>query len=156
LRIQHLLQHLENNPRGVRNLRPQWISNLIEQVSDLFDPFTEVARVGFDCRVTDGRWEVALYLGRTELIGGRHDGSAELVNFRFDLLGLCRYFHSIERLEWNAVPQASEHLGDDQGSLVLLEGHWEENPVILQIHAVPPDQAGPGLKRFPDGRCEPV
>jgi hypothetical protein len=156
LRIQHLLKHLETNPRSSKDLRPQWVTDLIDQISELFDPHTEVARVGFDCRVVDGRWEVGLYLGRTEMVGGRHDGSAELVNFRFDLLRLSRYFTTVERLEWDAMPQASASTGTTKNSLVVLDGTWESHPVTLQIHAIPPEQIGPGLKRYPDGRCEPT
>lgn len=156
LRIQHFLKALElRRERGPRIRRPEWIFRLIDEISELFEPYEGLARVGYDCRLGDDRWEIGFFLGRKEIVGGSQDGSAEFVNFQFDLLRLFRSFNLVETFEWHPVPQIE---GESQPSQAFLfvEGYWQDNPVRLYIYATPPDDAGPGVKQFPDGHCEPA
>ena len=155
LPLQHLIKHLDEI-RGSRDPRPEWLTDMIDCVSELFEPLQDVARVGFDCALSDDRWEVGMYLGKTEKVGGADDGCAEFVNFQFDLSRLLRAFNLVERCEWNAIPQWGEADFTPDASSILVEGYWEEHPVRLLIYAAPPEQAGPGLRHFPDGSWEPV
>ena len=42
----HLLKKIETaGPRPRRDVRPQWITDLIDEVAELFEPFTDVGRV---------------------------------------------------------------------------------------------------------------
>lgn len=160
LPVQHLMKQIENFPaRGRdRGVRPEWVSRLVETVADLFDPLEDVGRVGFDCHLSDDCWIVEMYLGSTELVGGPCDGQRRFSDFRFDLLALVGVFDEIERFRWTALCAAD---GEEENvaagpSSITVEGKFDGNPVRLQLYSVPPPDAGPGLRRYPDGNVEPI
>ncbi len=156
LPVQHLLKKLEtikSSPR--RKVRPAAINDLAGRVGELFVPLADIARVGYECRFADDRWEVAFYLGRTEIVGGKADGDNMLVSFQFDIKQLMELFPAIDRLEWNTMhPSQTEN--QPGGSFLSLDACWENLPIRLQILSVPPCQAGPGLRQYVDGRLETV
>lgn len=157
LPVQHLLQQVElyRSNRNNRDVRPEWLSRFIDRTADLFDPFHEVARVGFDCRLDEDGWEVGLYLGTTEIVGGREDGRSRLCNFEFDLNALIGQFSEIERFSWSAFPEAGDAALSPH-SFVTLSGFVDGNLLRLRIHSTPPTQVGPGFRQFPNGKRESV
>jgi hypothetical protein len=163
LTIQHLLKQVElySARRGKkRPSRPAWAEELIDQVAELFEPLTDVGRVGFDFQPNDERDEIGFYLGCTEIVGGRDDGERRHVNFQFDVLRLQSLFGHVERLVWNVLPEG-EAPGDESAdatrfSFVVLDGRYHDHEVRLLIYGMAPDEAGPGLRQFADGTVEPV
>ena len=156
LSARHLLQQIETDrsKRARRDNRPAWITALIERAADLFDPVDEVGRVGFDCRLDEEGWSVALYLGAVELVGGKTDGELQCAAFRFDLKSLLEGFSSVERVEWNVV-DASDGVADPgPRSFVAIDGQVGTNRVRVSIYSAAPTAAGPALRRLPDGRLE--
>ncbi|QDT49515.1 hypothetical protein [Symmachiella dynata] len=157
LPIQHLLAQLEKQGRRPRrNYRPQWITPIIEEVAELFEPLCSVGRVGFDCRLTEDRWEVSLYLGTCELVGGKNDGQNLPLSFQFDMHELYRRFNLVERWEWTAHPAKNAAFADEEASLVTIEGYWDDNPIRLKLIESPPSKVGPGLREFPNGHREQI
>lgn len=157
LPLQHLLKKIETSgPRTRRDVRPAWIAKLIDEIAELFEPFTDVGRVGFECSLGEDRWEVSMYLGKTELVGGKSDGEMQHLDFQFDLLKMTKYFDHIETLRWNAFPSGSDINDGPECSFVSIEGKYEDNSLMLRIFCTPPEQAGPGLRQFTDGTWEPV
>ena len=155
--IQHLLKRLEKQGRPQqRKIRPQWITAIIEEVAELFEPQSGVGRVGFDCRLAEDRWELSLYLGTCELVGGKNDGEARPLDFQFDILSLQQKFNLVERLEWNVRPNHTAKDDPDAVSLITIEGYWADNPIRLIVFETPPVQVGPGLREFPNGHREQV
>jgi hypothetical protein len=156
--VKHLLKQLENYRSTPRNwdIRPQWLTDLIGRVSELFDPADEVARVGFECRLTEEAWEVWLFLGRSEIVGGPDDGQTRLTNFRFDLLTLMDNFTQVDLVEWNAQPQSAVPHDGPNGSYLLVFGRIDEEPLKLMIFAVPPTGVAPGLRTHRNGMNEPA
>lgn len=156
LPVAHLLKQVElyRSKRQERDVRPVWLSNFINAAADLFEPLTDVGRVGFDCRLAEECWEVGMFLGTTEIVGGRDDGQARNTDFEFNLLGLLDYFEEVTRLRWNAV--SSQGCDEDNlaNSHVLVEGRVGENSIRLLVFAEPPRNIGPGLRKHADGRCE--
>ena len=98
--INHLLRNLENRERRTGDSRPTWLVELIDQAADLFEPLMSVSRVGFDCWPTEKDWMVFLFLGATEIVGGRDDGRLATLEFRFDLLGLLDLLEDDQQLQW--------------------------------------------------------
>jgi hypothetical protein len=133
------------------------MNRFIDQVADLFEPFSGVARVGYECLQGPDSWEVVLFLGENETVGGSQDGQLTPVNFRFDLQRLSACFSSLETLFWNAFPH-SHVCFEEQGDLafVTATGKVESHRVSLQIQAIPPEGATPGLRAMQDGRIELV
>ena len=157
LPIKHLLRRIETMPlRPRRDVRPEWVTQLIGEVAELFEPFTDIGRVGYDCRVTDDRWEVGMYLGTTELVGGKADGDVQHVDFQFDLMRLYRLFSQIDLLQWNAFPQSPSADSEFECSFIALEGKFNQNPLRLRVFCTPPTEAGPGLRHHTDGTWETV
>lgn len=157
LPLQHLLKKIETaGPSPRRNVRPAWMTELIDSVAELFEPFTDVGRVGFECRLTDDHWEVSMYLGKTEFVGGKADGEMKTVDFQFDLLKLNQLFTQIHVMTWSAFPGADGSEDRSECSFVSMDGIYRENTVRLRIFSAPPEQAGPGLRQHVDGTWEPV
>ena len=154
LPIRHLLRQVEKHAgrRQAALKIPEWLSTFVQQAADLFEPFHGIARPGYECTHGEDRWEIGMYLGRTELVGGPLDGDQQPVNFRFDLAGLTRLFEPLDMLRWNAFPDC--HVCDDEAmdlSFLVAEGQVKGELVSVQVHAGPPHAAGPALKRYSDG-----
>jgi hypothetical protein len=155
LSARHLLQQIDSDrsKRARRDNRPAWLTALLERVADLFDPVDEVGRVGFDCRLDEEGWTMALYLGAVELVGGKTDGQLTCAAFRFDLKSLLDGFSAVERIDW--VVDRNDRLSDPGArSFVAVDGMVGKNRVRLSIYSVAPEAAGPALRRLPDGRYE--
>ena len=92
-----LIQNLEDYRfrRKKKDHRPEWLIELIEDMAELFEPLREVARVGYDCQLTEQGWLVRMYLGTMEIIGGPQDGQIEHASFRMDLRALAHLFDRV-------------------------------------------------------------
>lgn len=158
LPIQHLIRQVERQRSGheKRDLRPRWLSDFINEIADLFDPYSGLARAGFDCRLVDEQWITDIYLGTRKMVGGGEDGRIRYTNFRFDLHALIQRFEIINRLDWHALPEAGETGHTTSNSFLAIDGHVYNNPLLLQIFSIPPTEAGPALWQYPDGRCDPI
>jgi hypothetical protein len=156
--VKHLLKQVEvyRAKRNNRDARPEWAAALIDRAAELFEPLEGVGRVGFDCQLADDRWRVGMFLGATEIVGGPSDGKSRHTNFRFDLQQLAEMFSRIESMTWQALPENGEVGQGWPFSSVTIDGIYEGNPVRLQLFSIPPAEAGPGLRAYPDGQCKPV
>lgn len=158
LSARHLLQQIESDrsKRAKRDIRPQWLTALIECVAELFEPMADVGRVGFDCRLDEAGWSATLYLGAVELVGGKSDGQTERAGFHFDLRALLERFNRVDDLTWSVLDHPKE--GPDGGpqSFLSIDGQIGENRIRLAIHSTAPEPLGPGLRRLPDGHFEPI
>lgn len=155
--VNHLLKQLETyrTNRAQRDVRPQWVSDFIDAAAQLFEPFSDVGRVGFDCQLTEDCWNVDLYLGRTEIVGGKQDGQVRSNGFRLDLLPLLELLTEVDHCSWNVIPDPQSE-GELPDSFLTVEGTIDGQPIRLQVDSVPPPDAGPGIRAFPDGRIEPA
>lgn len=157
--VQHLLKQVEiyRSKRESRKLRPDWLDQFIHQIAELFEPITADGRVGFDCQASDDRWNVCMYLGSAEVIGGPADGQSRHTNFQFNLLQLIDMFDAVHSLSWNAYPDSHVPTFEDKPcSCVTIEGEVVSTSLTLQIDSVPPQEAGPGFHEYPDGNRTPV
>jgi hypothetical protein len=150
--INHLLKQVELHRarKAQRDLRPQWLTQFIDDVIDLFDPMSDVARVGFDARLEEF-WRVSLYLGNTELVGGSEDGLAKHTNFEFDVLGLLDRFAHLDQFSWTAIPEPSAVATANCCWLTAIGTTQKNQKLHLDIFSIPPKDAGPGLHVFPNG-----
>ena len=158
--LNRLLDDL-SGPRPDRDARPDWIADLVDCVAELFEPLRETARVGYDCRPENGRWQLDLFLGPNEQIGGANDGLQQVPSFRFDLRALFQCFDRVDSCQWMAAP-AGEAATPDQPSLptgfsqLAIEGLTSGEPVAITLSSLPPEQIGLGLRIFGDGEVATV
>ena len=160
--VKHLLTQLEhyNTRRNNRDVRPAWVTQFVNEAAELFEPLDDVGRVGFDCQIADDRWDVSLYLGSQELVGGREDGQHKSSNFHFDVQGLLGLFGEINGVQFAAYPDGAAE-GTDEGDcapcgLITIDGRLNDNLLRVRIYSMPPADIGPGLRRHADGRCDTV
>jgi hypothetical protein len=159
LAIRHLIRHVaERRQNGIgQPVLPKPLVALIDDVCQMFEPFTGVARAGYECLYGDDRWEVSVFLGEHEAIGGPLDGELAPVNFRFDVHGLTRLFEQVQSVSWNAIPCTYDD--EDAGqfeSFLTIEGVAAGERISLQVHALAPREMGPGMRQYQDGRLELV
>lgn len=147
---EELLQQLEDyeSRRKLKDRRPKWLTHLIQQVADLFEPLRDVARVGYDCRMDEQGWLIRMYLGTTEIIGGPKDGQIEHAGFRMNVQALIDLFDQVDRLEWYSVANAEpEDFDGELRSLLSLVGSaGDDHRVQLELLASPPRYAPPGMR----------
>lgn len=157
LPVRHLIRQLEQEGHEPGLTVPPWLAGFIDAASQLFEPFRGVARAGYECYHVGNEWEVSLYLGSSETIGGALDGQLSPVNFRFDLKGLLNLFDSVSSYVWNALPDTGELFDEEpMVSFIAIEGLKSGQTVRLQLHATAPGESGPGLRQYGDGRVELV
>lgn len=159
LAIRHLIRHIaERRQSGIgQPVLPTELVEFIDDVCQLFEPFSGVARAGYECLYGGDRWEISVFLGEQEVVGGALDGELMPVNFRFDVRGLARLFDRVDAVCWNAVPNGHAFAQDDQfESFLTIEGVARGQRVTLQVHALPPDEIGPAMRQYSDGRLELV
>lgn len=170
--VQHLLKQVETYrpQRGERDVRPRWVTDFINETAELFEPIRGLGRVGFDCQLAEDCWVVAMYLGSTEIVGGKDDGQSRPTDFQFDLLELIGRFTEIDHFRWSAFPSGSEDADRSASqvdrsasqvdshfrSCIAIEGRIEENSFCVQLFSEPPRDVGPGFREYPDGRRETV
>ena len=154
LLVQHLLKQLEHHQRDRRGRqrRPEWLSAFVHQTAALFEPMTGVGRVGSQSEFTDEGWEARLYLGATEIVGGKNDGHAQLISFEMDFVRLKEAFTRLDDFRWNVCAAAD----GGSASFVVLRGFVDQNPVCLKIYSRPPKEAGPAFRQHADGSIESV
>lgn len=157
----------EERPR--RDLRPQWLRDIIDCVADLFEPLAHAGRVGFECEPGERQWRLSFYLGAAEHVGGALDGHVEAINFRFNVASLLKYFEHIDRCEWNVFP-TPEAIGIDDVSRddiprglssIVVEGVAMTEtglgePLRIEIHSIPPAETDVALKVYGAGDVKPV
>ncbi len=145
------------NRRATKPTLPEWLLQFVDNLSDRFEPFSGVARVGYECQNSETGWEIALFLGEHEVVGGPEDGQMKPVNFRFDITSIHQSFDQVDGIYWNAFPNSHvcyESMADL--SFLTIQGQVSGNVVRVQLHAGPPDSIGPALRQYPDGRLELV
>lgn len=153
--VRHLLRQLDQRRtdpgRGFR--LPHWLESFIAQMAEHFEPETEAARAGYSCTCTRDGWEVTLFLGTIEVVGGPEDGANIPIGFRFDVDRVRRHFDHVERIHWMALPAGCEanRTGVDE-SVLDVEGTLHGQRLRLQVSVRPPADVGPGLLRQAGGR----
>lgn len=156
--MQHLLKQVElyRAKRNNRDSRPTWVTDVISNVAEMFEPFSDLGRVGFDCQFDENRWTVGMFLGSTELVGGKDDGHSIPSDFDINIPQLIDLFDHVDSMTWSAWPSGGIHQDAVNRSFITIEGFIVENPFQLQIHAIPPQDAGPGFRQSGNGEREPT
>ncbi|MHC4876906.1 MAG: hypothetical protein ACYTGL_10435 [Planctomycetota bacterium] len=106
------MKQMENWQPGQkqRDVRPDWLTTVIEETAELFEPLTGVARVGFDCQLEEDTWVVRMYLGTSEIVGGPFDGQMRPMSFEIDLQRLFARFKDISPSAEKSTATPSEFI----------------------------------------------
>ena len=159
--LQHLIHKLDSpEPRQKRSAGPVWLAEFVDQIAELFEPYVDMGRVGYECAPSTQRWEISMFLGCTEIVGGKGDGEIRPVAFQFDVTRLETVFDQIDDCCWSAFPAGTmadeiDKLAGDRSYLTVV-GRYRENLVRLRVYCTPPAESAPGLRQHADGSWEAV
>lgn len=143
---------LDASRRKVRKMRtPDWLSDLLEQLCDHIEPTRGEARAGYNLKYADPWWQIDLFLGKNELVGGNLDGLCDYVSYTANIAGILGLFTKVQRCEWLACPGTQTTNQNEQSSGLAIEGDWAGHDIRVVLRMVPPSEIGTGLKLFPDG-----
>ena len=161
--LQHLIKKAEEigQRKEKKDVRPDWLTRFIQNTAELFEPATDAARVGYDCRYEIDQWSVMFYLGDAEIFGGMHDGKRARIAFDFDLNELLNRFDVVDSLRYRALPKDPLQVSPRECTLIEISGILKQEEETVQqltvgILSHPPLEAGPGVRILPNGEIEPV
>lgn len=121
---------------------PEWISALADAVTGCLLPVQPLAPAGCHvCRDGDG-WEVSLFIGDTEIVGGRRDGVRKGSRFVADVMPILCLFDEVSDCIWQPTRFGSD---DELGANLMIRGSCSGHEITLRILARAP-------RRFPPGR----
>jgi hypothetical protein len=149
--IEELLQQMEEyrTRKEQRDHRPKWLTRFITSVAELFDPLTDIGRVGYNCQADEHGWLVSMYLGTTEIIGGPKDGQIEHASFKIDMCRIVAQFKTLQRFEWYSIANHdSDHFNEETRSLISAHGTVGDDQFVrLELLHIPPMFVTPGLNK---------
>ncbi len=155
LSLEHFLRQVELHGRNRRKKElPSWLTNLLDQLADEFDPEDPVARLGYVCEPEAAGWRVTLFLSRTEVVGGAADGLARCVGYELDVSRTIEKFDNVDKIRWRSMPGKDCAAGDN-GYLEIV-GKIGGYDLILQVLERAPDDLAPAIKLLRDGSVKLV
>jgi hypothetical protein len=156
LPIQHLLKEVEKRGQNRTLLRklPDLLHKFIDEVADCFEPVEGVARVGYECQVTQERWLVSMFLGKAEHVGGKDDGLQQIIPFELNLQGVFSRFDRVEKFRWQ--PEEMGNVPDQDKGLITIIGMVGKINIELRIKQNPPQDAVAGIRILPNGEYESI
>ena len=153
--IQHLIRQVEKSyeKKKARDL-PGWLKEFIDHAANSMEPSVGVARVGYDCKITEEGWNLSLFLGETEVVGGSEDGLTRIPNFDLNLSDILGQFESVESVRWVSRPDAD--FSEEQMSTVIIRGKIEDEMMTFSILDRSPESIGPGMRELMNGLLETI
>lgn len=127
---------------------PHWLSSLANCAVGCFVELGDQPPVGchFFYDHESAIWELALFVGRAEISGGRHDGTEIPIVLVVNVGAVCALFDEQPEVEWQAAQRGAS---DDVGTHLCFAGHCRGHRILLRILEEPPEWAGVG--RLVDG-----
>lgn len=124
---------------------PEWVSALAAAIAEHLVAASIPAPMGAHVQKESNEsapdvWEVSLFYGKTEILGGPKDGKRTDTPFWLDLSGLSKVFDRVDGLAWQAAALGPE---DDLGPHVAIEGEYLGHRVRVRILAAAPTQFPP-------------
>jgi len=135
---------------------PDWLTELADRVVDQLHALDTLGPIGCHFCLHEDVWEVTLFAGTTEIVGGRRDGARQGTRFSLDLKSVVELFDEVDALGWQSHSFGESH-GDDLGPHVSVEGRYQGQSVWLRILASAPAQFAPARRLFVhEGRADDV
>ncbi len=130
------------NPSEDSQNPPAWIEEFTSLVgsgmSSLCTPSALGCHYFFD--EENASWEITLFTGRTEVLGGAHDGLIVPTSTDIDVKHIAAIFSDLAELKWHSESQNNSSLGP----FLSFVGEVGKQRVVLRILQDAPDWAGPG------------
>ena len=126
---------------------PEWLTDLAKALSEHLVPAVLPAPLGAhvqqavdaDEQASDV-WEISLFYGKTEIVGGPEDGRRTETAFWLDVIGAQRVLTRVDRAYWQTAILSPS---DDLGPHVAVEGDYLGHPVRVRVLSAAPQQFPP-------------
>lgn len=133
---------------------PEWISAFTDVIARTISPLEAHPPLGCHCHFAEGVWEISLFAGDTEIVGGERDGERVPSRFVVDIMPLMSQFSAVYDCTWQ--PERFDR-DDELGSHLSIIGLHAEQLVCLRILSRVPDRFPPGRRTNAwDGACHDV
>lgn len=159
LSIRHFIQQLESDnisrSRGVQ--LPKWVQSFIESAAECFEPVQGSARAGYVCSCLSDGWNVQLFLGTTEVVGGPDDGANIPAAFTFNVDRVrCCFDEVYDMCVQRSLDVRQPTCNGSSDTSTIINGMINGQFLTLEILEKPPAEMGPAMLQHSDGRCELV
>ena len=122
---------------------PDWLSGLANAAASHLTSTETVAPLGCHYCHIDGVWEVTLFAGDTEVVGGGDDGKRQGSRFVVDVMPLLCLFTDILDCTWQP-DRFGDH--DELGSHLAIIGTYSGQLVCLRVLSRSPGNLPPGRR----------
>lgn len=128
---------------------PIWLMDFANKVAAHVMSFDNPGPIGchYHFNDDDEQWEVSLFIGETEVVGGAFDGTTVASKFTLDIHRVCVLFSEITECYWQAL--TADPVEDDLGAHLSVVGSYNENSVWLRVLANAPRDVEPGREARP-------
>jgi hypothetical protein len=131
---------------------PNWLTALADVVAGYITPVEPLAPLGCHYHQCEGVWEISLFVGDTELVGGDRDGERVAARFLVDVLPLLSLFDEVFDCTWQPDRFSDE---DELGCHLSIIGMHLEQLVCVRLLSRSPDRFPPGRRaNIYDGALE--
>ncbi len=128
---------------------PVWLMNLANNVAAHVISFDSPGPIGCHYHFNEeaDQWEVTLFIGETEVVGGVHDGTTVASRFTLDVHRVCKLFSQVDECFWQALTADTED--DDLGAHLSVVGKHNDHSIWLRVLANAPQSVEPGREARP-------
>lgn len=122
---------------------PEWLRNMTARFCAAFVDHPKTASIGCHHYLDEELrvWEVTMFFGRLEIIGGAFDGQSFSAGFSLDVTSLAAEFDHPPEIRWRGAVQ---NQSDELGVHLSLDGLWHGRRIWLRILSQPPAHVGAG------------
>ena len=133
---------LMTNPSEDSPKPPVWLQEFTSLVGSGISSLSTPSSLGCHYFLDEQKaiWEVTLFTGRTEILGGAHDGLIVPSSTDIDVKHIAAIFGDLAELKW----RSESHNDYSLGPFLSFHGKIGEHRVVLRILQDSPDWAGPG------------
>jgi hypothetical protein len=133
-----------SDPVGtIVDVPPEWLRELAGALAEHLVAAALPAPLGAhvqhttDAEAPQGVWELSIFYGKTDVVGGPQDGLQTDTPFWLDLAGVLKAFNRLDAIFWQS---ASLGPNDDLGPHVAIEGEYRGQAVRVRVLAAAPPQ----------------
>jgi len=121
---------------------PEWLRQFANEVANQIDSVEDITPLGCHFAEVGGEWEVTLFKGYLEVVGGPHDGTRHISCFTLNIGQLTNLFDEVTDCWWQTQSLGS---ADELGPHVAVAGRYRGHRIWLRIMSHPPKRFQTGL-----------
>lgn len=131
---------------------PDWLRDFANIVASEIDCTEDISPLGCHFACVAGEWEITLFKGYLEVVGGPRDGTRHVSGFTLNIGQLVNLFDEVQDCWWQAQSMGAS---DDLGPHVAISGTYAGRNVWLRVLSTPPKRCPVGMVARTQQLAEP-